>query len=232
MVGRMNDGSSAGAPTARPTGHVAITPTILYFGTPVVLLSTENEDGSFNLAPMSSAWALGQVIVLGLGSDGQTARNLRSRIDLVINVPAPEQWQAVERLAPLTGRNPVPGHKTGTFRFEPGKFAAAGLRPEPSEVVRPPRVAECPLQMEARAADMQPGVTGEFLVIQAQVLKVHADPRIVVPGSQHIDPARWSPLIYNFRHYYGLGTELGHSFRSQTPRAPRQLAASPRTRRW
>jgi flavin reductase (DIM6/NTAB) family NADH-FMN oxidoreductase RutF len=181
-----------------------------------VLLSTENEDGSFNLAPMSSAWALGQVIVLGLGADGQTARNLGSRPDLVINVPAPAQWQAVERLAPLTGRSPVPRDKRGT---EPGKFAAAGLRPQPSELVRPPRVAECPLQLEARAADLQPGVTGDFLVIQAQVLKVHADPRIVVPGTQHIDPARWSPLIYNFRHYYGLGAELGHSFRSETPRS-------------
>jgi flavin reductase (DIM6/NTAB) family NADH-FMN oxidoreductase RutF len=197
--------------------HVTITPTILYFGTPVVLLSTENRNGSFNLAPMSSAWALGQVIVLGLGADGQTARNLRSRPDLVISVPAPRQWQAVERLAPLTGRSPVPEHKQGTFRFEPEKFAVAGLEPEPSQLVRPPRVAGCPLQMEARAADVRPGVTGDFLLIQAQVLKVHADPRIVVPGSQHIDPARWSPLIYNFRHYYGLGTELGHSFRSQTP---------------
>src|SRR5690348_685 len=102
MVGRMNDGPSAAASAACPAGHVTITPAILYFGTPVVLLSTENEDGSFNLAPMSSAWALGQVIVLGLGTEGQTARNLRSRPDLVINVPAPEQWQAVERLAPLT----------------------------------------------------------------------------------------------------------------------------------
>jgi flavin reductase (DIM6/NTAB) family NADH-FMN oxidoreductase RutF len=104
MVGRMNDAPSAAAPAARPAGHVTITPPILYFGTPVVLLSTENEDGSFNLAPMSSAWALGQVIVLGLGTEGQTAWNLRSRHDLVINVPAPEQWQAVERLAPLASR--------------------------------------------------------------------------------------------------------------------------------
>jgi flavin reductase (DIM6/NTAB) family NADH-FMN oxidoreductase RutF len=47
-------------------GHLAITPSILYFGTPVVLLTTENEDGSANLAPMSSAWALDQVVVLGL----------------------------------------------------------------------------------------------------------------------------------------------------------------------
>jgi flavin reductase (DIM6/NTAB) family NADH-FMN oxidoreductase RutF len=74
--------------------------------------------------------------------------------------------------------------------------------------------------MEARAAGIRPGITGEFALIQAQVLKVHADPRIAVPSTQHIDPARWSPLIYNFRHYYGLGTELGHSFRSQTPQAP------------
>jgi flavin reductase (DIM6/NTAB) family NADH-FMN oxidoreductase RutF len=196
----------------------------LYFGTPVVLLSTENENGSFNLAPMSSAWALGQVIVLGLGAGGQTARNLRDRHDLVINVPAPAQWQAVERLAPLTGRSPVPEGKRGTFRFEPDKFAAAGLRAEPSELVGPPRVAECPLQMEARAADVRPAVAGEFIVVQAQVLRVHADPHIVVPGSAHIDPARWSPIIYNFRHYFGLGTELGHSFRSQTQRAPSRPA--------
>lgn len=32
--------------------HVDIDPAILYFGTPVVLLSTLNEDGSTNLMPM------------------------------------------------------------------------------------------------------------------------------------------------------------------------------------
>ncbi|WP_371516420.1 flavin reductase family protein [Kitasatospora sp. NBC_01300] len=198
--------------------HVAIAPSILYFGTPVVLLSTENEDGTANLAPMSSAWALGQVIVLGMGAEAQTAHNLRSRPELVINLPAPTHWPAVERLAPLTGRTPVPANKQDAFRFERDKFAAAGLRPEPSELVRPPRVAECPLQLEARAARIQPDASGGFLIVEAHVLKVHADPRIVVPGSQHVDPARWSPLIYNFRHYYGLGPELGHSFRTQTPR--------------
>lgn len=220
MVVGMNAESSACAPAARTASHVTITPAILYFGTPVVLLSTQNENGSFNLAPISSAWALGQMIVLGLSGEGQTARNISGRHDLVVNVPAPAQWHAVERLAPLTGRSPVPRSKRGAFRFEPDKFTAAGLRPEPSELVQPPRVAECPLQMEARAVDVRPGATGEFLIVQAQVLTVHADPRIVVPGSQHIDPARWSPLIYSFRHYFGLGAELGYSFRSQTPRTP------------
>jgi len=31
-----------------------------------------------------------------------------------------------------------------------------------------------------------------------------------------IDPAKWSPLIYNFRHYYRLPeTELGRIFRAE-----------------
>ncbi|WP_262379691.1 flavin reductase family protein [Nonomuraea sp. PA05] len=199
------------------TDHVTIEPSILYFGTPVVLLSTENPDGSFNLAPMSSAWALGNVIVLGLGEEGQSARNLADRPDLVINLPAPHQWRAVERLAPLTGRFPVPDTKHAGCRFEPDKFGAAGLRPEPSDEVRPPRVAECPLQFEARAQSVRRDVSASFVIVEAVVTRVHADPRLVVPGTQHVDPSAWSPLIYNFRHYFGLGPQLGHSYRTQTP---------------
>ncbi|TDE01997.1 flavin reductase family protein [Jiangella asiatica] len=197
--------------------HVTITPKILYVGTPVALLSTRNADGTDNLAPMSSAWALGQVFVLGLGAEGQTARNLAERPELVINFPAAGQWEAVERLASLTGRNPVPAHKPA-FRFEPAKFAAAGLRADPSELVGPARVAECPLQLEASAVRLGPGAAGGFVVVEAEILRVHADPSIVVPGTQHVDPAAWQPLVYSFRHYFGLGDELGHSFRSETPR--------------
>ncbi|MDL4814561.1 flavin reductase family protein [Actinomadura opuntiae] len=203
--------------TARPE-HLAIEPSVLYFGTPVVLLSTENADGTPNLAPMSSAWALGRTVVLGLGAEGQTARNVRARPELVINVPGPGLWRAVERLAPLTGRDPVPAAKAALFRFEPDKFGASGLRPQPSEKVGPPRVAECPLQLEARAERVRPGASGAFVIVEADVLRVHADPRIVVPGTHHVDPAEWSPLIYNFRHYFGLGPELGHTFRTETPR--------------
>ncbi|QNE20472.1 flavin reductase family protein [Kribbella qitaiheensis] len=199
--------------------HLTIEPSILYVGTPVELLSTENSDGTFNLAPMSSAWALGEVVVLGLGAEGQTVANLRQRPDLVINFPSPELWRNVERIAGCTGRGPVPESKQDRFRYEPAKFETAGLTPVPSELVRPPRVAECPLQFEARAVDVRLDAAGNFFVVQAKVLRVHADERVVVPGTSYVDPAAWSPLIYNFRHYFGLGQELGESFRTETPRA-------------
>ncbi|MEU1917951.1 flavin reductase family protein [Streptomyces massasporeus] len=203
--------------TTRP--HLVIRPSILYFGTPVVLLTTENADGTCNLAPISSAWALGQHLVLGLGSESHTARNLAERPDLVINVASPELWEHVERLAPLTGADPVPEAKRPVYRHERDKFAAAGLTPAASDLVRPSRVAECALQLEARARALTPGGAGLFVTVECEVLRVHAAERVVVPGTQHIDPAAWSPLIYNFRHYHGLAPEVGHGFRSETARA-------------
>lgn len=122
----MNTTASRGSPASTPVPHLAIRPGILYFGTPVVLISTENGDGSFNLAPMSSAWALGYIVVLGLGVGGQTTHNLRSRRDLVLDLPSPGQWQAVERLAPLTGRTPIPAHKVRQVPLRAGQVHRCG----------------------------------------------------------------------------------------------------------
>src|SRR4029453_11075439 len=58
-------------PSVERMTHLTIEPSILYVGTPVALLSTANDDGTINLAPMSSAWALGDVVVLGVGEAGQ-----------------------------------------------------------------------------------------------------------------------------------------------------------------
>ncbi|MCX4586299.1 flavin reductase family protein [Streptomyces sp. NBC_01481] len=212
----MNSATTPRATTA--TDHLPLSPSILYFGTPVALLTTANPDGTANLAPISSLWALGHTVVLGLGAEGRTVTNLADRPELVINLPSPELWEAVERLAPLTGATPVPAAKRGIYRHEPDKFAAAGLHPQDSEVVGPPRVAECPLQLEATVRTITPaGPEGGFRIVVCDVVRIHAAASVVVPGTQHIDPAAWSPLIYNFRHYFGLGRpELGHGFRSET----------------
>lgn len=200
---------------ASETTHLVVEPSILYFGTPVALIGTVNEDGTPNLAPMSSAWALGYSVVLGLGDSGQTIRNLRRLSECTINLPAASQWRSVERLAPLTGRNPVPDSKSKQFRFEPDKFSAAQLTPQPSELVTPPRVAECPLQFEAQIVAFHRLAEGAHCV-EAEVVRVHAAPEIVIDGSNHIDPGVWQPLLYVFRHYFGPGEELGKTFRAET----------------
>jgi flavin reductase (DIM6/NTAB) family NADH-FMN oxidoreductase RutF len=198
-----------------------IEPKILYFGTPVALISSLNEDGTTNLAPMSSFWALGWTVMLGLLDETKTAENLARHAECVINLPSPDMWRQVEKLAPLTGKNPVPGIKAKQFRFEKDKFGAAGFTTLPSEIVVPLRAAECPIQMEAKVHALHPMHGGKLaevgggIAAEVEILRVHASEEYI-QGENYIDPSKWSPLIYNFRHYFRLAnTELGKTFRAE-----------------
>jgi flavin reductase (DIM6/NTAB) family NADH-FMN oxidoreductase RutF len=198
-----------------------IEPKILYFGTPVALVSSLNEDGKTNLAPMSSFWALGWTLVLGLVDETQTADNLRRHPECVVNLPTPDMWQQVEKLAPLTGKNPVPELKAKQFHFEPEKFETADLTPLASDLVKPKRAKECAVHLEARVTQLH-GLSGKKLMqaggaiaAEVEVLRVHVATEFILEGD-YIDPGKWSPLIYNFRHYYRLADkELGKTFRAE-----------------
>jgi flavin reductase (DIM6/NTAB) family NADH-FMN oxidoreductase RutF len=67
-----------------------------------------------------------------------------------VNLPEPEMWEQVGRLAPLTEKSPVPELKAKQFHFDREKFEAAGLTPLESELVKPARAKECPVHMEER----------------------------------------------------------------------------------
>lgn len=198
-----------------------ITPSILYFGTPVLLITTRNPDGSANITPMSSAWALADRVTIGLSGGGQGLANLLRERECVLNLASESMHDAVERLAPTSGRDPVPAWKRG-YRHAADKFALAGWHALPSALVGAPRIAEAPLQLEARLlqATEHPledwrDSAGGYTTLELEVCRVHAHADIVVPGSSHIDPRRYRPLFYVFRHYYGVGPALGRTFKAE-----------------
>lgn len=197
--------------------HVTIHPKILYYGAPVVLLSTENSDGSTNISPISSSWALGHFVILGLGMGSQGLENLKQRPECVINLADASMWRQVEALASLTGRDPVPPYKQELgFRYEKDKFAAGAFTPVASVSVQPDRIGECALQLEAVVRQIRiPEYAESFAIVETEVLQVHADEQIVI-GDRYVNPSAWNPLMYNFRHYFGLGEELGKTYRSET----------------
>lgn len=207
--------------------HKIIDPAILYFGTPVVLVSTLNENGSPNLAPMSSAWWLRHSCMLGFDASSKTPANLLRTRECVLNLPSADMVEYVDRLALLTGSDPVPAHKVRwDYRYEPDKFGTAGLTPVASERVAPPRVRECPVQLEAVLDDVRPfgekdpryGGLGAPLAIEVRVVGVHVDERLIADGyPNRIDPMKWRPLIMNFRQFFGLGSILHSSRLSEFP---------------
>lgn len=192
---------------ARATAHEEIDPAILYWGTPVVLVSTRNEDGSANLAPISSAFWLGHTATLGFGLASHSLANLRRNGECVLNLPGPGQVAAVDRLALTTGANPVPPWKLANgYAHVRDKFEIAGLTPAQGRTVAAPLVAECPVAMEATLEVVH---VSDHALAQVRVTQVHVHREIRQTGTdRRIDPDRWRPLIMSFQRFYSLGAEV------------------------
>jgi len=195
--------------------HVTIEPSILYLGTPVVLISTINEDGTANLAPMSSAWWLGWRCMLGLQTASKTPQNMMRTGQCVLNLASPQQAEAVNRLTRLTGTPSVPELKQRLgYTYEARKFETAGLTPIASQTVAPPRALECPIQLEAVVAarhDMMADdaqVAGLISAFEVRITRVHVHPGLLMEGHDNrIDPAKWQPLIMNFQKLFAVSPE-------------------------
>jgi flavin reductase (DIM6/NTAB) family NADH-FMN oxidoreductase RutF len=210
-TGVIADGDERAAAT-----HVLIDPSILYFGTPVVLISSVSSTGAVNLMPMSSAFWVGQTGVLGIGTRSQTCQNLLQSGECVLNLPSASLVTQVDRLALTTGRDPVPDGKARVgYQYVADKFAHAGLTPVKSDVVIPPRVAECPVNLEARVVDSyplekdDPVEAGSTIAFEVAIARVHIHPAIRLHGTANrIDPDTWRPLIMSFQQFYGLGPRV------------------------
>ncbi|UNI22902.1 hypothetical protein JDV02_008746 [Purpureocillium takamizusanense] len=192
--------------------HSVISPAILYWGTPVVLVSSENEDGTHNLCAISSAFWLGHRCVLGFGAGSKTPQNILRTGQCVVCLPDDAMVGPVNALASTTGsETPSPSKLARGYRFVRDKWSCAGVTPQPADLVRPARVRECPVQMECALASSHPLMEdvpdrrGVLVAVELQVLRVHVRDELRMEGhANRIDPDRWRPMIMSFQELYGL----------------------------
>ncbi|TVY23819.1 Uncharacterized protein LHYA1_G007576 [Lachnellula hyalina] len=195
--------------------HNIISPAILYWGTPVVLITTENEDGTYNIAPMSSAWWLGHHCMLGLSAMSQTTQNMLRTKKCVLNLPSQDMTSHINLLARTTGANPMSEFKVRTgYSYVKDKFQHAKLTPQKSDLVGPPRILECPVQMEAEVMDhheMMKDLSdrkGMTLAIEVKILRIHVQDELRLQGHENrIDVDKLHPLFMVFQEYYGMGSK-------------------------
>lgn len=201
--------------------HVACEPSILYFGTPVVLVSTLNEDGTPNIAPFSSVFWLGWRCVLGIGNDSQTAKNLSREKECVVCLPSVDQVSYVNRLALTTGNHEISPRKAERgYKYVKEKFPHSGLTPSPSETVSAKRVAECPVHLEAVWANSHmlscedEILRGRITLFELRVTRVSVLKGLLdTERTNHIDPDKWKPLIMSFQKFYGITETSIHESR-------------------
>jgi len=154
---------------------------------PIAFVSSIDEAGIYNLAPFSyfSAVCSKPPTILfcaavraargAANATKDTLRNVLATREFVVNIVSEEIAVAMNQ----TATEVAP---------EVDEFALSGLTPLASEVVRPPRVAESPVQMECRLREAitiseQPG--GATIVI-GEVLRFHV--REGLADNYRIDP--------------------------------------------
>lgn len=95
------------------------------------------------------------------------------------------------------------------YAYIPDKFNHANLTAIKSDMVSPPRVMECPAQMEAVVVGlhemMQDVDATGFKAFEVRVLRTHVHEEIRMNGTENrIDTDKWRPMIMSFQELYGL----------------------------
>jgi flavin reductase (DIM6/NTAB) family NADH-FMN oxidoreductase RutF len=141
---------------------------------PIAFVSTTSPSGLYNLAPFSFFNAVcGNPPVITFASGVReppkdTLANVRATGEFVVNI-------VTEDIAELMNVT------SGEYPAGVDEFTLSGLTPVPSDLVKPPRVAESPINMECKLLQIVEVSTrplGGSLVI-GEVIRFHIDARII-----------------------------------------------------
>jgi flavin reductase (DIM6/NTAB) family NADH-FMN oxidoreductase RutF len=150
---------------------------------PIAFVTTLSRDGISNLAPFSFFNGVSSdppVLSIAVatkrdGSKKDTWRNIEETGEFVVNVVVTELMDAV-----IVGAREMPHNVS--------ELEASGLQAAPSAIVKPPRLAESPINLECRLLRIVE-VEGTGLIL-GRVVMVHAKDEILVGG--RVDPRRLS----------------------------------------
>ncbi|MFM2282852.1 MAG: hypothetical protein RL222_356 [Bacteroidota bacterium] len=144
---------------------------------PIAFVSTIDLQGNVNLAPFSYFNMVSTRPPLMLFAPVRLSREGRQK-DTYENVKAvPECVIHICNFAVVEQMNAT----SEAFPPEVDEMQATGLTPVPSDLVRPPRVQECPVAFECRVTQVielgESGGAGSLVL--CEILKIHADENIL-----------------------------------------------------
>ncbi|MBM4357237.1 MAG: flavin reductase family protein [Deltaproteobacteria bacterium] len=155
---------------------------------PIAWVSTLSRDGVPNLAPFSFFSGLTTTpplvtIAAGRrrGARKDTTNNASATRELVVNLVTEGQLDAMVKTS-------------GEFPPEVDEIALAGLTPLPSVKVRPPRIAEAPVQLECKTREILELSPGIVDLIVAEIVHVHVADGIPVGEDLSIPTEALRPI--------------------------------------
>jgi len=160
---------------------------------PIAFVSTRSASGVTNLAPFSYFNVVGSnppLVTIAIGKrtwDGKqvpkdTLANIEETRELVINIATESMVEAVN-------------DSSAEYAPDESEIDALGLTTVESDLVAPPRIAQCPVQFECKLDRVvQLGNAQQYGLVVAEVVRFHIDDDIWVAEESAVDPTRLRPL--------------------------------------
>lgn len=169
------------------------------YPTPAGLVTTVDRDGKPNIITLGEIYNLSirkpVIVGLGIAPERYSHQLLCECREFVVNLPT----------AALLDKVLVCGQVSG--RDEGDKFARAGLTPLPAQRVKPPLIAECPVNLECRLLK-DPERIGDHDLFQGEVLVEHIDAELL-DEQGHFKAERLDMLIFARWTFWNVGQQLG-----------------------
>ena len=170
------------------------------YPTPVCLVTSISPDNRPNIITLAEVYmpCIQDPLTMGLSINPKRYSNslIRETKEFVVNIPTADLVRIVDYCGTVSGR-------------DADKFEATKLTPEPAELVKPPSIKECPVNIECRLRQVTPIGYHDFFMEEG--LAVHVDETIL--DGNKIDMKKAKPLIYNLGEYWSCGEYLGkHGF--------------------
>jgi flavin reductase (DIM6/NTAB) family NADH-FMN oxidoreductase RutF len=172
------------------------------YPSPAALITSVDTAGKPNIIALGEVFniSISKPVIVGLAIRKATYSHtlISETREFVVNLPPASLVEAVDAC----------GHVSGSEGTD--KFALLGLTALPAEVVGPPLVGECPVNIECSLLSIQE--VGDHDLFLGEVRLVHAD-ETCVSAEGLLDLAATDPLIYGNKEYYSLGRRIGrHGF--------------------
>lgn len=177
---------------------------------PIAWVSTVGSTAIPNLAPFSFYNAIGGPMPMVMFSPAQrdgrakdTLRNIKETGDFVLNVVDEQLASAMV--------------STGSeWAYDVNEFSVAGLDPAASTDVRPPRVAQARVAMEAQMTQLVPIEGTTYTMVIGRVVRVHVREHLLRSNGT-VDPTLLQPVARLGGIEYGT---LGDVFQMPIPPVP------------
>lgn len=167
------------------------------YPSPAALITSVDSQGTPNIITLGEVFniSIRKPVILGIAIRPATySHSLISETgEYVVNLPTTQILRQVDGCGTVSGRQGI------------DKFALFGLTPLPAEHVRPPLIAECPVNIECAVISRQ--TVGDHDLFLGDVAAVHVDEdKLDEAGNLIAD--KLDMLIYITGEYWSAGNRL------------------------